>query len=172
MDTTLTRNWEHIASLKEDLLARVAALPVEEQGASPAPGEWSPLHVIAHLVTAETFVLGYEAPTKVSVNPPPPPLHKRAMIGLLCAMLRAAIPLPAPEVMEPPKELQSLETITADWAALREKLHTSLDGLHPNTIFGLHPILGPVTVAQVLGMTETHLIYHTKRFPRARKKAI
>jgi len=166
MDKRFTTHWELIDEFKEDLLARVAARPVEEQGKPPMPGEWSPLEVIAHLITSEQFMVGYATPdsakhTKTSG------LSQRIVVGMLCAVLRSGVRLPTPEVMLPPKEVKTLETLSKEWEATRRELREALARITPDAVFGVHPYFGPVTARQVLEMAETHLIYHTKRFPGA-----
>jgi hypothetical protein len=163
MDAYLESQWLQAESLKADLLARVAAMSEAERAAPPKPGEWSPLQILSHLLVAERFVAGYASekpdPAKKLANP--------FVVGLLCRVMRAGIPLPAPDVMTPDPTPMPLESLAEEWGQERAKLQVLLSERPPTEPFGLHPIFGVVTTRQVAEMLAAHMQYHVKRFPRA-----
>ncbi|MBC7804912.1 MAG: DinB family protein [Akkermansiaceae bacterium] len=163
MHADLEPHWLQAESLKADLLARVTSMPEDVRRTPPKSGEWSPLQVLSHLLVAERFVTGFASAKSDSKERRANPV----VIGLLCRVLRAGIPLPAPEVMAPGLTPVSLETLAADWNQEREKLRNTLAQHSPDEPFGLHPIFGVVTTRQTAGMLAAHMVYHVKRFPKA-----
>ncbi len=121
------------------------------------------MQVLSHLLVAERFVAGFASPGAV----PPGRLANPLVIGLLCNVLRAGIPLPAPDVMAPDSTPMPLETLTAEWDREREKLRDHLANAAPDAPFGLHPIFGVITTRQTATMLAAHMEYHVKRFPKA-----
>ena len=163
MHADLQTHWEQAESLKADVLARVAAMPEDARAIPAKAGDWSPLQVLSHLLIAERFVAGYE-----STKPEQPGrMANPLVIGLLCNVMRAGIPLPAPDVMAPDPDPMPLEAVTREWDGDRGKLRDTLANAAPDTPFGLHPYFGVVTTRQMIGMLAAHMVYHAKRFPKA-----
>ena len=167
--TQLEERFRKIEAQKAALLGRVCALDVTERAKAPKTGEWSPLQVIAHLVLAEGLMAGEieKAAGPEGRGARPKPLTA-LMVPLLCGAMRAALPMLPPPTMEPPPTPDPLEASEARWSELRAALCARLESVaDPDARnFSLHPILGPISARQALDITEAHLTYHTKRFPR------
>lgn len=169
MLTELDGRFGRIEAQKAALIGRVCTLDGAAQSTAPKVGEWSPLQVIAHLVLAEELMAGEieKAAGPEGKTARPKPLTA-LMVPLLCGAMRAALPMPPPPTMEPPPSPDPLEASEARWSELRAALRTRLETVaDPGARnFSLHPILGLISARQALDITEAHLTYHTKRFPR------
>ena len=158
MQPELKPFWDLAESLKSDILARVESRAEGSRRRAIRPGDWSPLQVVAHLVVTEKFVIGSgENPTGRPANP--------VVIQVLCAALRAGIPMPAPDVTDPGLTPETLGTLARRWDTLREVFHERLASAAPDAPFGTHPYFGVVTMRQTVEMLAAHLTYHVKRFP-------
>ena len=166
----LQSRFLRIETLREELTAKVAALKEEDQRKSPAPGEWSPLEVMAHFIRVENLILDQVEALRVAGKKPIKPFSKM-LIAIICSTMRAGIRVPVPEGMEPPAEFGTLGELAAQWSATRLAFQQRLAEVKPDSLtqpVSLHPIAGPLTPLQVVEMAESHMIYHLKRFPRVR----
>ena len=162
MHTDLQPFWERAESLKTDILAKADALSPSQQNTAPKPGEWSVAQVVSHLVIAEQFVTGYGAAHVETL----PALANPLVIRLVCNALAAGIALPAPAITEPSPEPAPLPTLAREWQTERDKLQSLLNSAQPDTLYGVHPYFGTITVRQTVEMLAAHTAYHYKRFPR------
>lgn len=160
--------FESLQRRKADVLARVAALEPEEQTAPPAPGEWSPLQIVQHLLYVEGLSAGPEVALPPDSRARPRP-GTGLMVKMLAGWMRAAVRLPSPDAAAPPPAEggSDLESLDARWSARRDDLRARLEVVtDPDRAFARHPIAGPLTARQVLDLCDSHLVYHQKRFPQ------
>lgn len=164
MHPDLQTEWGRGDTYKAAIVAKAAALSPSERRAAPKPGDWSPLEVVSHLVIAIRFVVGTSrtsGETPRAANP--------LVMSLLCTAMNVGIALPAPEIMTPVPTANDtpLETLTAEWDAERDAFFALVNAAQsPDTLFGVHPFFGAMTVKQTVKLSTAHLAYHLKRFPK------
>lgn len=137
----------------------------------PAPGKWSALQVLQHVVTAEALTLGYvrkkmQAGLALEKAGPASRLRLLAVQIALALPLRVAAPGPAGEVPAQ-SELQALR---ARWDEVRGDLERLVRGFPPelqDRLVFRHPFAGRMTLAHALGTLEAHLEHHVPQVQRA-----
>lgn len=73
----------------------------------------------------------------------------------------AVLPLPSPAV-EPRGDVP-LSKLLRRWNRSRREMRRALDALPNDKPRYAHPVLGPLTAAQMLELAQTHTAYHTRQ---------
>lgn len=130
-----------LASTPQALVALLESLPADLWTWSPAPGEWSPQDVLAHLLHVETAVI---------------PVRVRRMLEADGAPLPSAAPAPAPGV---PGEM------LAAWRAAREQNLAFLRTLTPAQLAqgGEHARYGHISAREHIIEWAYHDLEHVRQ---------
>jgi hypothetical protein len=158
---------ERLERRRRELLAIVDALPAERLTFRPAPGRWSPLDIVEHLVKVEEAI----APR---VRPREPrglveTAKVKAALGLLRVVfgLRARIKVPIEAIM--PLGGVTLRDLEGRWeaagAVLRERLQGFGAGDWERPMMR-HPLLGRLTPAEGLTFLRCHIDHHQRQMVR------
>ena len=132
-----------------------------------APGEWSALQIVGHLMLSSETVGAPNDGTK-----PGKPLggvFHRLVIAAL--NLNARLPMPD-EKLDPETALTSdvsLDEVLRRWQSSREELRAFLASVTPQTLEHrpfTHPVIGPLTSAQLLELGASHTAYHRRQLDR------
>jgi uncharacterized protein YqcC (DUF446 family) len=134
--TSTVERWQRLAAAPAALLSRV-----------PAPGEWSALDCLAHLIDAEQLVF-------------PPRMQ---------AFLQGADLAPFDPHAQEPRTGEAPAALVAEFARLRAAALATLDQLTEDDLARTvtHPELGPVTLGQLLYTWAAHDLNHTIQAERA-----
>ena len=164
--------FERIERQRTQLLELLRAADPAALMQQPAPGRWSALQNVEHLILAERGSLRYLL-YKRQQGEAPAPLDGGApwRLGLLLLSLwqptlRFAAPAP---VSQPPND-RPLATVAADWAELRAELRQFLeqapDAWHQGAAYR-HPRAGRLTLVGMLRFFEAHVARHDRQLRRA-----
>jgi hypothetical protein len=159
----LQRRFEAIESQRADLERDALALTEAQLNWTPG-GVWSVGQIVHHLVLSDETLGRAQDPEAMNAEALMfrvlPRAWRRALI--LGALKRGvALPLPSPAV-EPRRDV-SLSKLLSRWARARREMRRVLDALRENETRYSHPVLGPLTAAQMLKLAETHTAYHTRQ---------
>jgi hypothetical protein len=138
---------------------------------APAPGRWSALQVLHHVVESEAATLGYvRKKGQAGASLPPAGLGsrlRRAAVQLGLALpLRFRAPAGAaavPDVVEPAVLRTRWDEVRAGWRELLEAFPADLEG---RLVFR-HPFAGRMGLADTLAVLQAHLDHHIPQVERA-----
>ncbi|MFN7957388.1 MAG: DinB family protein [Holophagaceae bacterium] len=155
---------------RQALLDSLDALSPEALQARPAPGTWSILEIVEHLVVAEQVILqGLPDPTTLVDRPRT--LRQRCLYPVVALVLRLRIPVKAPSRRMLPTGKLSLADLRERWEATSRWLRAYAEGLPPDgagqAVF-MHPVSGPLTLAQALRLGRLHLEVHARQIQSRR----
>ena len=136
----------------------------------PAPGSWSALDLVEHLVVVEEAVLG-----GIPDRPPTRSLADSAraavVLPLLYLSFSRGVRLRAPIPAILPVGGSSLGQLEARWTRARANLRAVLQLMGPEDLsrpFLRHPVIGWLTTLEGLGFIERHVAHHLHRVQRIR----
>jgi hypothetical protein len=139
----------------------------------PAPGRWSALQVLHHVVESEAAVLGYVR-KKLQAGASLPwaglgsrPRRLALQAGLASPLRFKAPPVAAfvPDVVEPAALRARWDEVRTGWRALVEAFPPELEG---RLVFR-HPVAGRMGLADTLAVLQAHLDHHVPQVARALK---
>lgn len=162
--------WSRIESSKRRTLEIVGALDLEAQNRPLTPKGWSPLQIVQHLILAEEAMIGemQAAVVQGAYNRKP---SRSPAYRLLLWVLRKGVRVPAAPTMIPELRLP-LEILVERWSRVRKQVQEHLEGVgidRPDAPISVHPMMGPLSAAQVMEITEAHLQYHLRQLEPLRR---
>lgn len=156
---------------RQALLGELETLGDAALSFRPAPGTWSILEVVHHLVLLEQGILraAHEGPAQ-----PRRRKNLRERIGCagvwLVFKLRLRVRIPTNRVR--PQPGLPLSRLKQEWAACRTSLEAYLDSTPAsklNETMFRHPIGGPMNVEQTLLFLTRHFDHHRRQISRIRR---
>lgn len=160
----LERRFEAIEQQRSALRGAVLTSSDTQMNWAPAATVWSMKQIIEHLVLSdETLGRAHDAgrvPTEALMFRVIPRAWRRALI-LRALKRNAVLPLPSPGVE--PQGKVSLSELLSRWDAARAGMRRTLDTLDSRERRYAHPVLGPLTAAQMLVLSQEHTAYHTRQ---------
>jgi len=171
MKPDFERRFERLEASRARALSLLAPHDAAAQNGSPAPGRWSALQVLHHVVESEAATLGYiRKKMRAGASLPPAGLGsrlRRAAVQLGLALpLRFRAPAVAavvPDVIEPAALRARWEEVRASW---RELLGAFPTDLEERLVFR-HPFAGRMGLADTLAVLQAHLDHHVPQVERA-----
>jgi hypothetical protein len=168
--TNLLEKFARLEQKRQAMLAQLAQEPEAKTSTPPAPGKWSALQVVAHLIKAESGSMAYIAKklqyrTRIPPIGWPQNLRMWAAKVFFSSPIKIKAPGPVAEVPEAP----DLPTLEKDWAALRARMKKTLEDFPPELekrAVLKHPFCGRISMAQTLDFFEFHLDRHQKQINR------
>jgi len=165
------RRLERLEASRARALSLLAPHDAAAQNRAPAPGRWSALQVLHHVVVSEAATLGYvRKKMQAGASLPPAGLGSRlrraaVQLGLALPLrLRApAVAAAVPDVIEPAALRARWEDVRAGWRELLEAFPADLEG---RLVFR-HPFAGRMGLADTLAVLEAHLEHHVPQVSRA-----
>ncbi|NWJ40629.1 MAG: DinB family protein [Geothrix sp.] len=152
------------------LLASLETLDPGTLQARPAPGAWSILEIVEHLVVAEQVIL-QGLPDPAALVDRPRSLRQRCTYPLVLLVLRLGIPVKVPSRRMLPTGTVPLAELRDRWDATHRWLRAYAEGLPPGgagrAVFS-HPVCGPITLSQALRMDRLHLEIHARQIKERR----
>lgn len=159
---------------KAALIAELAALPPAQRAYRPAPGQWSAVEVLDHLVRVEREIL--VAARRGVASPQRRGLRDRVGVALLDWLFRSdrrvRVPTSVPQVL--PAAGADFATVCGEWGVARAELADFLAALSPQQLGGgifRHPVAGWMNVGQVLRFFWVHTHHHRFQLDRLRAAA-
>lgn len=139
----------------------------------PDTDSWSMLHVLSHLVTAESQSVKL-IKRKMSRADELPNVNMQARGRALLLKIALALPIKfkAPKIAEVQEEAPDFEKLLNEWTQVRNDFHVLLteteDGNFVKTLYQ-HPRAGYLTLKQTIEFMEDHIRHHQKQIERIRK---
>ena len=166
----LQRRFDAIERQRALLQSGALASSEAQLNWTPKAGAWSIGQVVHHLVLSDETIGRAQDVGQAATEEPMfrvlPRAWRRALV--LTAFRRNAIlPLPSPAV-EPRGDVP-LSRLLERWQAVREEMRGALDIQRGGDVRYSHPVLGPLTAAQMLELGQTHTAYHTRQIEALRR---
>lgn len=160
----LQRRFDAVEGQRARLERGALALSEAQINWTPGGGVWSVGQVVHHLVLSDETLGRAQDPKAIQAEAPMfrvlPRAWRRTLV-LLAFNRDIALPLPSPSV-EPRGDVP-LSKLLRRWARARREMRRALDTLPGDEPRYAHPVLGPLTAAQMLELEQTHIAYHTRQ---------
>lgn len=170
MPTPLPHLIQALDDKRCGLLDELDSWPLESLQARAQPGRWSALETVEHLILAERVILqGLPDPSLLVARPRG--LKHRCIYGLVLFILKSGIPVKVPSRRMLPTGKASLGELRGQWDEHLSWLRAYVAGLDPAALLPavfLHPVAGPITLAQALRLDHLHLDTHCRQIQRLR----
>ena len=164
----LERRIDRLERQRAALLRELNALSPGRLVFHPAPGSWSALDLVEHLVVVEEGVL-----RGIPDRPPTRSLADGARAAMVLPLLYLSfargVRLRAPTPAILPVGGSTLAQLEARWTRARANLRAVLQLLGPEDLsrpFLRHPVIGWLTTLEGLGFIERHVAHHLHRVQR------
>jgi hypothetical protein len=166
----LERRIDRLERQRAALLRELNAMTPGRLVFHPAPGSWSALDLVEHLVVVEEAVL-----RGIPDRPPTRSLADSAraavVLPLLYLSFARGVRLRAPTPAILPVGGSSLAQLEARWTRARANLRAVLQLMGPEDLsrpFLRHPVIGWLTTLEGLGFIERHVAHHLHRVQHIR----
>jgi DinB superfamily len=171
VDPALARSLARLDASRRRALGTVDGVPHAELNRQPAPGKWSALQLLHHVVTAEALTIGYVR-KKMQAGPALEKAGPASRLRLLALQVTLASPLRfnAPTTVGHVPEEGELHALRTRWDEVRRDLDELVRSFPPELLDRLvfrHPYAGRMTLAHALGTLEAHLDHHIRQVERA-----
>ena len=175
MRPDLGRRLDRLEASRAHALSLLGSHDVLAQNRAPAPGRWSALQVLHHVVESEAATLVYVR-KKMQAGASLPPAGLASRLRRVAVQLGLALPLrlraPAvtavvPDVVEPDALRARWDEVRAGW---RELLASFPADLERRVVFR-HPFAGRMGLADTLAVLQAHLEHHVPQVRRALQPA-
>ena len=175
MDQKILKRLDQLDKSLEILVLELSEYSEDQLRKQPAPGEWSALQVVHHLITAENLSLKYVI-KKLSFDPKlkPAGIQSKARVLYLWLAFNSPFKYKAPEAVKGdhlPKDA-TLEKIKTQWLSQRKELREYLKGL-PKEVFDKevykHPFVGRLSLEGMLHFFQIHFDRHHRQIQRTLK---
>ena len=171
LDPALASSLARLEVLRRRALGAVDGVSQAALNRSPAPGKWSALQVLHHVVTAEALTLGYIR-KKMQAGASLGEAGPVSRLRLLAVQVTLALPLriKAPATAGAVPDESDLPALRARWDAVRRDLDELVRSFPPELLSRLvfrHPYAGRMSLAHALGTLEAHLDHHIPQAQRA-----
>ncbi len=159
----------------ESLLTHLSSFPSEKLQERPAPGAWSVVEVMQHLMLAERLSVGY---VRKKIQYPhglkKPGLENRIRLLMLRFFLEVPIKFKAPAIVSEQKFSNDVDfdTLAKKWREIRVELGKLLDEIPPElekTNIYKHAVAGRLTLAGMFRFFTGHFRRHRKQIERTLK---
>ncbi len=173
MNKSVLKEWEVLENKTKNLFQNLQSVPEEKLIKQSAPGTWSPLQVVQHLMIAEELSEKYMR-KKLSFNKHVP---KAGFKG--AARFRAmkifnwiGFKIKAPSALAVFPDNPHLDELKKSWALQRNSLYQYLESLPDETLQGelfKHILAGKMNARHMVGFFSMHLDRHRKQIERSMK---
>jgi uncharacterized damage-inducible protein DinB len=155
---------------RRTVLAEVGALSAERLMFRPAPGSWSALDVVEHLVKVEEGIV-----SRVRKREPRTwreAARAKASLGLMSVYFALGRKFKVPTQAVLPLGGTTLADLSQRWEESQTALRSSIEQLAPREHalpMMRHPVLGLLTAAETLTFVLRHIAHHHRQIARIRR---
>lgn len=171
----LRRRLAALEAARRRALQLIEGFPPDALNRAPAPGRWSALQVLHHVVTAEALSLAYvRKKMQAGAALPRAGLASRLRLLGLRLALRSPLRLRAPAATATVPATIDPDELRARWDTVRAELATLVEAFPPDLVGRLvfrHPFAGRMSLADTLGFMQAHLEHHLAQVERATASA-
>ena len=168
----LQDRFDAIEDQRHALIARLQTADESLLQHHPAPGSWSILQVVEHLLLVEQLVV------KTMKRATRPIVRRRwwHRVGgwMVAFVFRHGFRVPAPSRKVVPVADTPLDVSSQNWDALRMELRSFLDATTPDSarLLGFrHPVSGPLDIPSTLDFIREHFDHHLRQIARIESSA-
>jgi DinB superfamily len=159
---------ECLKDSRAEFLAAAEGLSEAQAEASPAPGRWSVVECVEHVVVAETRFLGW---LRNPIAEPPPPANKEKEAIILSRVAARATAVEAPEPVRPSGRFATFTEALAQFEAIRAQSIQFAES-HGAGLYSLaakHPFLGVCNGAEAMVLIAAHSRRHAAQIREIRQ---
>ncbi len=149
-----------------------ASIPDAQANVKPAPGRWSVLDCIEHIVSVEDRFVGWlrNPETQSTVLPSAPPMNKEREAQIVTRVASRANRVQAPETAHPKGRFSSLAEALEQFDAVRARsiafAESQGDGLYSLVV--THPFFGPLNGVEAMLLMAAHSRRHAAQILEVR----
>ena len=162
---TLHARLQRFDRTRQHLMEEMSTLDAARLNATPMPGKWSILQIVEHLVVAERAVfLGLPNPLDLVARTRGVGHHLR--YALVMSVLSLGVPVRVPSPTMVPRGGHELGALGRMWDENQLWLRRVAERLGSEVARAavlVHPIAGPLTVAQGVRMGHVHVDGHIRQ---------
>ena len=164
MHPQLQQRYLQIEAERQQLEKELATLSEAQLQQPMAPGKWSALQTLRHLIMAEQSSVAYmKKKLEYAESATPAGLGARLRAALLTGWFRLGMKAKAPKAFAEIPAGQSAAGVFGDYRAVREELRGVLDGV-PDALIDRelfkHPLAGRMTLDSALDFFKAHYRHH------------
>lgn len=167
----LRRRFVAMEAARRRALQIIEGASPETLNRAPAPGRWSALQVLHHVITAEALSLAYvRKKMQAGTALPRAGLASRLRLLGLRLTLRSPLRLRAPSVTATVPATIDPGDLRARWDTVRAELGALVEAFPANLAGRLvfrHPLAGRMSLGDTLGFMQAHLEHHLVQVERA-----
>ena len=166
MHIKLKRIYDKLETDRNNLLSELTSIPEDQLQQIPAPGKWSIVYTLTHILTAERMSLIYMKKKSLGVAE----LDDSGILeALKFRFLQASQRIPmlkfkAPKaVVEHTPTSVSFDTLKTQWEKSRRDLRDFLDSIEEKNVHKKiykHVVVGRLDAIQGVGFLREHFIHH------------
>jgi hypothetical protein len=175
MSPDLARRLDALEASRSRALARLGPHDRAHLNRPPAPGRWSALQVLHHVVEVEAATVGYVR-KKMQAGAGLPPAGLASRLRRLALTLALASPLRfrAPAVVASVPDDVDPAALRERWEAVRRDLRDLVASFPPaleGRLVFRHPVGGRLGLADTLAVLQAHLDHHLPQVERVTTRA-
>jgi hypothetical protein len=158
---------ECLKDSRVEFLAAAEGLSEAQAKATPAPGRWSVVECVEHVIAAETRFLGW---LRKPDTEPAPPVNKEREAMILSRVAGRATAIEAPEAVRPSGRFVTLAEALAEFEAIRGQSIQLVESQGPG-LYSLavkHPFLGVCNGAEAMVLIAAHSRRHAAQIREIR----
>ena len=155
---------------REEIISLINKLDDQKLNFKPAPGKWSILQILFHIIKAEHLTIislknsiGNKKDLKKSS------LGAAMRSSLLNISLRSSIKIKSPDILKKVPETYDIEQLKKKWTTLRSELNKILNGAEEevlNKYVFKHPYAGRLNFTQSIEFLYEHVKHHKRQIKR------
>lgn len=177
MIVPVEKQFNKIEEQRKKLLDEVAKLSHDQQNFKPAPGAWSILQVINHLVYAETNTVKYMQKKLQGISSVEKAGVKARVRSLILSVaLQMPVKYKAPKAALPvQEEVYIFDNLKMQWNDVRAEIAKILDQLNPadaEKLIFKHPVSGKFNIYQTISFLREHVDHHKKQVERIKANPV
>ena len=170
MNSEPQRRFDAVERQRIGLQASVSMLTEAQVNWKPDAETWSVAQIIQHLVlSAETVGRAQDAGKVKNAAPMFRVLPRALRFALVLRAMKRDVTLPLPSPAIEPISDAPLSEWLLRWEAAQTEMRRVLEAIREDEIRYSHPVLGPLTAAQMLELAEVHTAYHTRQLETLRR---
>jgi len=157
-----------LAESRAEFLAAAEGLSESQAKVFPAPGRWSVVECVEHVVAAETRILGW---LRNPIAEPAPPVNKEREAQILSRVAARATAVEAPEAVRPSGRFATLAEALAEFEAIRAASiqFAEKQGAGLYSLAAKHPFLGVCNGAEAMVLIAAHSRRHAAQIREIRE---
>ena len=168
MNSSLSQQLQNADAKKATFITQLESLSDSDKSKVFKQGEWSPTQVLHHLVHYELYIMGGRQKAIEGGDTLKPKWTGKIFLKIIQIMISRKLRFGTIKQFEPPQDVD-LEASLKDWQKVREEIMQAVkDQANQDSkkIFTVHPMAGPITLAETIELFALHLDYHIRYFPK------